>query len=151
MTAIRTRLPNRRVVKRRRNHHCCIDCGVNTSTIGEYFILRDEVWNAAVPDGHGMLCIGCVETRLHRRLDRTDFVSAPANFFNVKSLRLTSRLWGEEKRNAHKFLDCLIDEVITVLRRDRRMAGLSILDLELLLEDVRVGAREKLPEIIHAL
>ena len=51
-----------------RNRDCCIDCGVDTSKIGEYYVLRDEVWNAAVRGRHdGMLCIGCVGTRLHRR------------------------------------------------------------------------------------
>jgi hypothetical protein len=50
---------------------CCLDCGVNTGTIGEYYILRDEVWLAAVPRRHGMLCLGCVEARLHRRLTAT--------------------------------------------------------------------------------
>ena len=85
--------------RRRRNlEMCCIDCGVNTSTIGEYFVLRDEIWSAAVPDRSGMLCVGCCETRLHRRLVPADFMAVPANFFNAKSPRLNSRLWGNNWR-----------------------------------------------------
>ena len=51
----------------------CMDCGVNTSEIKEYYTLRDEVWLEANPVDFGMLCLGCVETRLGRSLVRTDF------------------------------------------------------------------------------
>jgi hypothetical protein len=56
----------------------CIDCGVNTSTIGEYYTVSDNVWAEAIgspsPDGHnGMLCIGCLEKRIGRCLMPCDF------------------------------------------------------------------------------
>jgi hypothetical protein len=90
------------MTKRYRGHKAdrCIDCGVNTSTIGEYYVVNDEVWTQAFgkPDQHGMLCIGCLEARLHRRLLPSDFRPCPANFFNGKSPRLLSRLWGEQWR-----------------------------------------------------
>jgi hypothetical protein len=53
--------------QRRRLH--CLDCGVNTAEIGEYYMLRDELWAATgvAPDGW-MLCVACAEKRLGRRL-----------------------------------------------------------------------------------
>ena len=76
----------------------CIDCRENTSDMDEYYMVRDAVWRAAtgeIPDG--MLCVGCLEARLGRRLDRTDFVPAPINdvsfdIVGAKSPRLRNRI-----------------------------------------------------------
>jgi hypothetical protein len=56
----------------------CIDCGINTNRIGEYYVVSDSVWAEAIgnpsPDGlDGMLCIGCLEKRIGRRLRPCDF------------------------------------------------------------------------------
>jgi hypothetical protein len=69
----------------------CCDCGMNTMPSGkpkprtfEQFICKDEVWAAAgmtpgkiSPNhelvGGGFLCVGCIETRLGRRLTIDDF------------------------------------------------------------------------------
>ena len=41
----------------------------------------------------GYLCIGCLERRLGRQLDREDFTSSPVNHDQAeRSSRLTSRL-----------------------------------------------------------
>ncbi len=78
----------------------CWDCGVNTES--EYYMVHDAVWRAGSegvpehPDGEwgGMLCIGCLEARLGRRLVPEDFTPASINHPNdpSKSLRLISRL-----------------------------------------------------------
>lgn len=58
----------------------CMDCGVNTSEIKEYYTLVDEVWLRANPKDFGMLCLACVENRLGRLLTRDDFdMEAPIN------------------------------------------------------------------------
>ena len=44
----------------------CAACGVNTLHINEYYMVTDEVWEAAWPQDRGMLCIGCLENRLGR-------------------------------------------------------------------------------------
>jgi hypothetical protein len=46
----------------------CNDCGVDTQDIGEWYMVKDEVWAAAWPKGskREFLCIGCLETRLER-------------------------------------------------------------------------------------
>lgn len=60
----------------------CMDCGVHTQRIGEYYCLKNEVWYSQTwtTGGCGMLCLGCFEGRLGRKLDANDFVlSVPIN------------------------------------------------------------------------
>jgi hypothetical protein len=81
-------------------HFCCLDCKADTGS-GEYYMLRGEIWLAANPKCSGMLCIGCVETRLGRTLMPEDFSDAPLNDptnsrFGFKSARLMSRITGHE-------------------------------------------------------
>jgi hypothetical protein len=68
----------------------CLACAVNTLHIGEYYMVTDEVWGQACPEGKGMLCIGCLEARLGRELTARDFTDAPVN----------SPLFGQSKRLA---------------------------------------------------
>ncbi len=84
----------------------CADCGVNTHHIGEYYMVTDEVWAAAGGRAnvegvlaHEMLCIGCIEHRLKRRLTFCDFMQVEANVFSPKSPRLDSRLFGKRWRS----------------------------------------------------
>lgn len=53
----------------------CMDCGKDTQQIGEYYMLHNQVWYtiAAKTCGRGMLCLGCVESRLGRPLVSADF------------------------------------------------------------------------------
>ena len=120
-------------MRRCRNRFGCIDCGVNTSKIGEYYALRNEVWNAAVPDRpRGMLCIGCVEARLHRRLTAADFMDdAPVNFRPDKSPRLFWRLWGGQWREV----------VPRLIRRERRVHQMRNRLLDVLLARDRVSSK----------
>ena len=68
----------------------CLDCG--NSTVTEYYIVHDEIW--PLTDGAGLLCIGCLETRLRRRLTAADFTDAPVNALDrfKKSDRLRNRM-----------------------------------------------------------
>jgi hypothetical protein len=61
----------------------CADCGVGTISIGECFMVEDRVWERAwagrrrawhgnVP-GQEILCVGCLEARIGRRLTARDF------------------------------------------------------------------------------
>lgn len=75
----------------------CRDCRVNTSDIYEYYMVHDEVWQAAGADtefGWGMLCIGCLEVRLGRTLTPADFTDCWVNHPQGwrKSQRLMSRM-----------------------------------------------------------
>ena len=118
-------------MRRRRNRFGCIDCGVDTSKIGEYYMLRDEVWKAAVPEDRRMLCIGCFEARLHRRLTPADFTNAPTNFRPDRSPRLLSRRWGEQWRKV----------VPRLIRRHRRVHEMRSRLLDVLLAWDRAAAR----------
>lgn len=60
----------------------CVDCTTDTAQRGvdEYFMVTDKVWAAAGIDRRGgMLCVGCLEARLGRRLTAADFTAVPVN------------------------------------------------------------------------
>lgn len=59
----------------------CVDCSVNTSEIDEYYMVQDRVWvgQAHMKKDGGMLCLGCLETRIGRLLTPADFTHCPVN------------------------------------------------------------------------
>lgn len=73
----------------------CLDCAVDTDEIGEYYMVNDYVWKQTgiAPDG-GKLCIGCLETRIGRRLMSSDFPHYPINYAGIfrQSDRLRNRM-----------------------------------------------------------
>lgn len=71
-----------------------MDCGVDTGKIHEYYFIHTALWLSVVTNITGMLCIGCLETRLGRELQPSDFTSAHINNpkGNMMSVRLLSRL-----------------------------------------------------------
>lgn len=72
----------------------CLDCGECTRL--EHFYVRPDVWNLAHHSESGMLCVGCLEGRLGRRLVASDFTSAHINDprRNAMTDRLKNRLMG---------------------------------------------------------
>lgn len=59
----------------------CVDCSVNTSSIDEYYMVQFDLWNSVmVHQNSGMLCIGCLEDRIGRKLTPEDFIDAPINY-----------------------------------------------------------------------
>jgi hypothetical protein len=95
-------LPVLRLLSRGLEHSACLDCGTDTIEAGEYYILRDDVWlSTGVKRDGGMLCIGCVESRLGRRLNRSDFTSAGINTQpNAwRSARFNERLAAQETQS----------------------------------------------------
>lgn len=77
-----------------RRKFLCLDCGVDTGKICEFYFLKTELWLKIAETIKGMLCIGCLEKRLGRKLCRHDFTSASINNprFVSKSQRLMDRL-----------------------------------------------------------
>jgi hypothetical protein len=57
-------------------------------------MLHDDLWEQLHPDKDGNLCIGCVEQRLGRLLNASDFTDLPINNTEqfTRSLRLRDRL-----------------------------------------------------------
>lgn len=75
----------------------CADCGENTLDAAEYYMVHNHLWAASGASRDVMLCVGCLEARIGRRLNQRDFTSAPINsvaFFEM-SPRLHSRLMAE--------------------------------------------------------
>ena len=94
----------------------CLDCGVNTDEIGEYYMLTSEVWKEAVPDLTWMLCINCVELRLGRQLWPEDFMDAPLNvMFSIMSARLLARFCGIQDAEA--------EELLVILKNNKESAS----------------------------
>ena len=89
----------------------CLDCGVNTADIGEYYMLTNEVWREAAPDEGelgGMLCVNCVELRLGRQLWPEDFMDAPLNYMHsMLSPRLLARFCGIPDLEAEELQELL--------------------------------------------
>lgn len=77
-----------------RRKFLCIDCGVDTGKICEFYFIKTELWLKIMATIKGMLCIGCLENRLGRQLQKSDFTDATINNprFVPKSQRLMMRL-----------------------------------------------------------
>ncbi|MEU4204240.1 hypothetical protein [Streptomyces sp. NPDC045470] len=80
-----------------RDEFPCHDCGLLTAPLDgpdEWYTVMDSVWERAGADEESVLCIGCLEARLDRRLRHTDFVTAALNDpdYGRHSKRLLSRL-----------------------------------------------------------
>lgn len=74
----------------------CLDCGIDTDALCEYYMIHDEIWEQIHPKNDGSLCIACVERRLGRELVATDFTDLPINTNPqlLRSPRLADRLSG---------------------------------------------------------
>jgi hypothetical protein len=76
----------------------CLDCNRDTIELGEFYMLHHAVWLQANPGNVGMLCIGCLETRLGRRLEPRDFAPCEINR-SPRSQPLRSRVLGPDERS----------------------------------------------------
>ena len=63
--------------------HVCVDCGVDTFVIGEWYMVQNALWKQAWEGRprprREILCIGCFEQRIGRWLVASDFQAAPLN------------------------------------------------------------------------
>jgi hypothetical protein len=87
----------------------CDDCGFGTLLLNEYYMVTDTVWKQAWA-GHRkwwhleILCIGCLEARLNRKLTRDDFIDAPINNPDSEymSERLLDRICAASTKRRHE-------------------------------------------------
>jgi hypothetical protein len=81
----------------------CLDCGVDTGKIGQFYMLHDKVWLSVVDGREGMLCVPHVEARLGRQLTAEDFTNAYINNikWGVKASILVSRIIDTDLGGAH--------------------------------------------------
>lgn len=77
-----------------RRRFLCVDCEVDTGKIREHYFVHTTLWLSVMPTTKGMLCVGCLEKRLGRKLCRADFPPVFINNprFEPKSQRLMERL-----------------------------------------------------------
>jgi hypothetical protein len=90
----------------------CDDCRVDTVDIGEFYMVKDSVWEQATglcasdnfyPWDQAFYCIGCLEQRLGRRLTSADFTDAPLNDpAQCPERRYSDRLLKRLGRAGHK-------------------------------------------------
>jgi len=85
----------------------CADCGVGTITIQEWYMVKTRVWKQAwagrlkpwhAMPGQQVLCIGCLENRLGRKLMHADFTRSPIN--NPTKRFMSERLCDRVTRRA---------------------------------------------------
>lgn len=80
-----------------RDEFACDDCGMLTAPIDapdEWYTVHDEIWKDSGKGEDGILCIGCLEARIGRMLEASDFMSGPLNDpdYGWHSDRLRARL-----------------------------------------------------------
>lgn len=81
----------------------CMDCNTNTKL--EYFMVNFDLWEKTLKldPNAGFLCVGCMEERLGRVLNESDFLDCPLNKITLQSRRgwhglITKRLLNRMQR-----------------------------------------------------
>jgi hypothetical protein len=101
----------------------CADCGIGTITSGEFYMVKDDVWERAWRGrrkwyhkvyGLDILCIGCLEERIGRVLTKDDFTDAPVN--NPVKTKVSDRLFNRLTANQGVIFDNIFD-YLNYLRR----------------------------------
>lgn len=84
----------------------CQACDVDTIETGEYYMVTNELWKR-YGCGRGMLCLGCLEERMGRKLIAADFTKAQINDSDKLDIsermkdRLTSCEFDGNRRASH--------------------------------------------------
>lgn len=81
-----------------RARFACLDCRDDVSKIKEYCMLVDSTWYAIHNSERGMLCVGCIESRLGRQLIASDFNNSYLN--TSRSFERSARLLDRMKCGA---------------------------------------------------
>ena len=85
--------------------HRCNDCSVNVIKIGDYCMVRSEIWDGELDLGwRDNLCIACIEKRLGRRLTPHDlgWGFSPSVDGYPKSDTLLERIQVETRRRKRR-------------------------------------------------
>ena len=82
--------------RKRKQNFLCVDCKVNTSKIKEHYFVNTELWLSSGATIHQQLCISCLEKRIGRLLNSSDFTSASIN--NPKHNEMSSCLLNGIRR-----------------------------------------------------
>lgn len=79
---------------RQRRRFLCLDCNEDTGKLMEFYFVHTDLWLSAAGSKEGMLCVGCLEERIGRRLTSDDFPDVTINSprYGQKSQRLINRM-----------------------------------------------------------
>lgn len=76
----------------------CSDCGWDTYPT-EYYMVHDHIWYNEAGMSDGYLCLGCLEARIGRYLNLSDFTPYPINNVTPQnSARMNDRLTRKEQK-----------------------------------------------------
>lgn len=64
---------------RNRAKFACLDCGMDTGKSHEFYFVNTQLWLSVVGSTSGMLCVGCLEKRIGRKLVASDFPDVSIN------------------------------------------------------------------------
>jgi hypothetical protein len=83
-----------RLTRKQLARYRCNDCGINVVTIGEFYMLKPELWQGMLGlEWDDNLCIGCLEARLGRKVTLRDMANSPTYpWMRPASDRLRDRL-----------------------------------------------------------
>lgn len=103
--------------------YACNDCGDSVVSIGEFYMLKREIWQDQLGLGwNDNLCIGCLEKRLGRKISMSDMGSFPGyDWMLPTSSRLMDR-YGFKRDASGKWRP----------KRASRDAGLAYFQRELI-------------------
>lgn len=73
-----------------RKKFLCLDCKVDTGKTHEHYFINTDLWLKVVGSKTGMLCIGCLEQHIGRKLTKTDFPNVTIN--NPKYQAMSNQL-----------------------------------------------------------
>jgi hypothetical protein len=105
---VRTEPGFEKVAKRRKKlpaeteaHYVCNDCNVNVLTAGEFYVLKQDIWEKQLSLGWtDNLCVGCLEARLGRKITLHDISSFPSyEWMHPPSERLADRFGFVKGKN----------------------------------------------------
>jgi hypothetical protein len=86
----------------------CHDCGADTIALGEYYMVADEIWEAAWSNyqrkprderlpGDEVLCLVCLQKRLNRPVELSDFTAVVPS---LRGLERAREAWKTRWRSA---------------------------------------------------
>ncbi len=61
----------------------CQDCAKHTAA-DDYYMVTDTLWQTVHSRDQGMLCLSCLQSRMGRELQSSDFIDAPVNQLSAK-------------------------------------------------------------------
>ncbi len=117
-------------------HGLCVDCGVDTFEIGEYYMVSDACWRRAGMKPHGgFLCISCLEKRLGKKLKSINFKDCPLNWRNILfnpdvSIKLMSRILSGCSRTKWKIFGLQCIKELEFKKSDSFLRSLALVSID---------------------